>query len=340
VTSTTTAVTGSIAIDHLMHFPGRFSEQLVADHLDRISVSFLVDDLEVRRGGVAANIAFGMGVLGQEPVLVGAVGADFDDHRRRLEGHGVDCSGVHVSRSAHTPRFTCTTDEAQCQIASFYAGAMSEARLISLGPLVRSHAIDLVLVGANDPEAMVAHTEECRALGVPFAADPSQQIPRLTGTQCRSLVDGAAYLFTNEYEWELLTRRTGWSAREIRERVGLRVTTRSARGVDVVAGDGSLLHVDVVPARGVADPTGVGDAFRAGFLSGINAELSPERSAQLGSLVATYVLESTGPEEWVLDPVDARARLDAAYGGSAASEIAPLLQPSLTVASPSGRAPL
>ncbi|WP_132430076.1 carbohydrate kinase family protein [Pseudonocardia endophytica] len=312
-----------------MHFPGRFSEQLVADRLDRISVSFLVDDLEVRRGGVAANIAFGMGVLGQAPVLVGAVGTDFAEYRDWLGKHGVDCAGVHISQSAQTPRFTCTTDDDQCQIASFYAGAMSEARSIRLEPLVRSHGVDLVLVGANDPDAMLAHTEECRALGVAFAADPSQQLPRLDGEQCRTLVDGATYLFTNEYEWELLTRRTGWDAGEIAARVGLRVTTLSDRGVDLVESDGTTRHVDVVPARRVVDPTGVGDAFRAGFLAGIAADLPLERSAQLGSLVATHVLETTGTQEWVIDPADAANRLREAYGATAADEIGPVLDAAL-----------
>ena len=157
----TTAITGSIATDHLMHFPGRFAEQLLAEQLDRVSLSFLVDDLVIRRGGVGANIAFGMGVLGQRPVLVGAVGADFADYRAWLERHGVDCDSVYVSEIAHTARFVCTTDDDMCQIASFYAGAMSEARNIELAPVAeRVGGLDLVLIGANDPEAMLRHTDE------------------------------------------------------------------------------------------------------------------------------------------------------------------------------------
>ena len=322
----TIAVTGSIATDHLMHFPGRFSDQLIDTHINRLSLSFLVDDLVVRRGGVGANIAFGMGVLGRRPVLVGAVGADFAEYRQWLESHGVDCSGVLVSTTAHTARFTCTTDDAQCQLASFYPGAMSEARNISLAPLVASHGIDLVLVGANDPEAMIRHTEEARALGIPFAADPSQQLPRLDRNQCRTLVDGARYLFTNEYEWELLTRKTGWDAAEIDRRVEIRVTTLSANGSLIVTADGSEIRVGVVPPREVVDPTGVGDAYRAGFLAGIDSGLSLERAGQLGSLIATHVLETAGTQEWRLDPDDAVARLHAAYGSEAAEEIEPLLR--------------
>uniref|UniRef100_UPI003B3AB0F1 PfkB family carbohydrate kinase n=1 Tax=Micromonospora sp. TaxID=1876 RepID=UPI003B3AB0F1 len=163
------AVTGSIATDHLMSFPGRFADQLIADQLHKVSLSFLVDDLVLRRGGVAANIAFGMGQLGLSPILLGAVGADFADYRSWLERHGVDCDSVHVSEVAHTARFVCTTDTDMCQIASFYAGAMSEARNIELGPVAdRLGGLDLVMVRANDPEAMNRHSAECRDRGYAF----------------------------------------------------------------------------------------------------------------------------------------------------------------------------
>jgi len=322
----TTAITGSIATDHLMHFPGRFAEQLLAEQLDKVSLSFLVDDLVIRRGGVGANIAFGMGVLGQRPILVGAVGSDFADYRDWLERHGVDCAGVLTVDAAHTPRFTCTTDNDQCQIASFYPGAMSHAREISLQPLVASHRIALVLVGANDPDAMLAHTEQARALGIAFAADPSQQLPRLDAEQCRALVDGAKYLFTNEYEWELLTRRTGWSEAELTDRVGLRITTLSNKGSVLIGRDGTDLHVDVVPTESIEDPTGGGDAFRAGFLAGIDGGLGVERAAQLGSLIATLVLETTGTQEWAIDADRNTERVRAAYGPGAAAEIGPVLR--------------
>src|SRR5919198_3663791 len=195
-----------------MHFPGRFAEQLVAEQLHRVSLSFLVDDLVVRRGGIGANIAFGMAVLGCEPILVGAVGDDFADYRSWLERHGVDCSGVHVSDVAHTARFICTTDEDMCQVASFYAGAMAEARNIELAPVAdRLGGLDLVVISPNDPVAMIRHTEECRQRGYAFAADPSQQLARMSGEEARLLVDGAAYLLTNEYEKELLESKTGLS---------------------------------------------------------------------------------------------------------------------------------
>ena len=225
------AVTGSIATDHLMTYPGRFSESLVADRLDKVSLSFLVEDLDIRRGGVAANICFAMGALGLTPSLVGAVGRDFDDYRSWLERHGVDTGSVHVSELRHTARFLCTTDADHNQIASFYPGAMSEARDIELAPVAaRLGDLDLVVVGANDPEAMIRHTDECRTRRIPFAADPSQQLARMEREEIRRLVDGAAYLFTNEYEAGLTEQKTGWSAEQILERVAVRVTTHGAKG--------------------------------------------------------------------------------------------------------------
>jgi adenosine kinase len=322
----TIAVTGSIATDHLMRFPGRFSEQLLADHLQKVSLSFLVDDLVIHRGGVAGNMAYAMGVLGAKPALVGAVGPDFDDYRRWLEAVGVDCDSVLVTENAYTARFVCTTDENMAQIASFYPGAMSEARNIVLADVVaRIGRPELVIIGANDPEAMFLHTEECRKLGLPFAADPSQQLARLNGEEIRRLIHGADYLFTNDYEWDLLLQKTGWSEAEVMRQIGLRVTTLGPKGVDLVGSDGTFVHVDVVPEKRRADPTGIGDAFRAGFLVGRSAGLSLERSAQLASLVAVLVFEAPGPQEWTWDKQEAVQRLAGAYGAEAAEEIAAAL---------------
>ncbi|MET0453678.1 MAG: carbohydrate kinase family protein [Mycobacterium sp.] len=318
----TIVVTGSIATDHLMKFPGKFSEQLLADHLQKVSLSFLVDDLVLHRGGVAGNMAFAIGVLGGDVALVGAAGKDFDDYRDWLTSHGVDCSHVLISESSYTARFVCTTDQDMAQIASFYPGAMSESRNIKLADVVsRTGATDLVIVGANDPDAMFLHTEECRALGLAFAADPSQQLARLSGDEIRKLIGGATYLFTNDYEWDLLLQKSGWSEAEVMNQIGLRVTTLGPKGVDLVGSDGTFVHVDVVPETHQADPTGIGDAFRAGFLTGRAAGLSLERSAQLASLVAVLVLEAPGPQEWTWDRDAAVQRLTDAYGPEAGQEI-------------------
>ncbi len=322
----TIAVTGSIATDHLMRFPGRFSEQLLAEHLQKVSLSFLVDDLVVHRGGVAGNMAYAIGVLGGDAALVGAAGVDFTDYREWLESAGVNCASVLVSDTQHTARFVCTTDEDMAQIASFYPGAMSQARNIKLADVVAAVGEpELVIVGANDPEAMFAHTDECRALGLAFAADPSQQLARLSGEEIRRLVGGATYLFSNDYEWDLMLSKTGWSDADVAGQVGLRITTLGAKGVDIVGADGTNIHVGVVPETAQVDPTGVGDAFRAGFLTGRGAGLDLERSAQLGSLVAVLVLETTGTQNWTWDATVARTRLAEAYGAEAADEIAAAL---------------
>jgi adenosine kinase len=316
---------GSIATDHLMHFPGRFSEQLLADQLHQISLSFLVDDLVVRRGGVAANIAFGMGQLGESPVLIGAVGIDFADYRAWLQRAGVDCESVHVSPSHHTARFVCTTDEEMNQIASFYAGAMSEARNIELRPAVERTGAELIVISADDPEAMVRHSAESRELGYRFAADPSQQIARMSGEQLQSLVEGAEILFTNDYEKNLLESKSGWSEADILARVGVRVTTHGKDGVEIVGRDLERIHVPVAVERAKVDPTGVGDGFRAGLLAARTWGLSWERSAQVGSLLATLVLETVGTQEYDVKPQDFADRLAESYGHDAAAEVLPLL---------------
>jgi adenosine kinase len=318
------AITGSIATDHLMTFKGRFRDSLVVEQLDKVSLSFLADDLEVRRGGVAANIAFGMANLGQRPILVGAVGEDFADYRSWLERNGVDCASVHVSDSKHTARFVCTTDEDMAQIATFYAGAMSEARAIELGPIAdRVGGLDLVVIGANDPEAMLRHTRECRSRGIPFAADPSQQLAFADGETIRQLIDGADYLLTNEYEAALTSQKTGWSAEEIADRVTTRVTTKGKDGVTIERKGEEPVEVHVAREVRRADPTGVGDAFRAGFLTGLAADLGLRHAAELGSMLATYVIETVGTQEYTLGKASFLQRLADAYGQASADTIEP-----------------
>jgi adenosine kinase len=321
------AVTGSIATDHLMHFPGRFAEQFVVDQLHKVSLSFLVDQLEVRRGGIAPNIAYGMGQLGLRPVLLGAVGADFADYRSWLERHGVDCDSVHVSELAHTARFVCTTDDDLNQIASFYAGAMSEARIIELAPVAeRLGGLDLVLISANDPEAMLRHSEECRQRGYRFAADPSQQLARMSGQDAVQLIDGATYLLTNEYEKSLLESKTGLTEAQVRDRVRIQVTTLGQDGVVIHGADlPASIRVPAVREVTPADPTGVGDGFRAGFFAALSWGLSLERAAQVGSLLAALVLETVGTQEYEVRADAFAKRLAECYGDAAAAEVRPHL---------------
>ncbi|GHH34518.1 carbohydrate kinase family protein [Streptomyces candidus] len=316
------AVTGSIATDHLMTFPGRFADQLVADQLHTVSLSFLVDNLDVRRGGVGANICFGMGQLGTKPILVGAAGSDFDEYRAWLDRHGVDTASVRISEVLHTARFVCTTDSDHNQIGSFYTGAMSEARQIELKSVAdRVGGLDLVLIGADDPEAMLRHTEECRSRSIPFAADFSQQIARMSGDDIRTLLEGATYLFSNEYEKGLIESKTGWTDAEILAKVGHRVTTLGSRGVRIEKLGLDTVEVGCAEEEAKVDPTGVGDAFRAGFLSGLAWGVNHERAAQIGCMLATLVIETLGTQEYTLSRAGFMDRFTKAYGHEAAAEV-------------------
>jgi adenosine kinase len=233
---------------------------------------------------------------------------------------------VHVSEVSHTARFVCTTDEDMCQIASFYAGAMSEARNIELAPVAeRVGGLDLVMISPNDPVAMLRHTQECRDRGYPFVADPSQQLARMSGDDARDLIDGAAYLLTNDYEKELLESKTGLSDGDVLDRVGIRVTTLGKDGVEITGRSLERIHVPVAREIEAYDPTGVGDGFRAGFFAARSWGLGLERSAQVGALLATLVLETIGTQEYDVRPDVFAKRLEESYGADVADEVRPHL---------------
>lgn len=317
-----TIVTGSIATDHLMVFPGRFADSLMEEKLEAISVSFLVNELQIRRGGAAANIAFGLASLGMRPALAGAVGPDFEDYRSWLERSGVDTDSVHVSSVHQTARFVCTTDQDGNQIASFYAGAMAEAREIELLPVMeRIGTPDLVLVSPNDPEAMSRHSEECRYRGIPFAADPSQQLSSMDGEEILNLLKGAAFLFNNEYEAALIHERTGLSEQEILSVVPVRITTLGSKGARIERLGEPAIAVGCADEERKVDPTGVGDAFRAGFVAGLHWGLSYQRCAQIGSMLATYVIETVGTQEYEFTADGFLERLRTSFGDEAADEV-------------------
>ena len=319
------AVTGSIATDHLMMFAGKFTDTLIAEKLDKISVSFLVGDLEIRRGGVAGNISYGLGCLGLTPLLVGSVGPDFADYGSWLTAHGVDISAVRTSATRHTARFTATNDETGNQIASFYPGAMSEDAEIDIIALARASAVDLVVIGAGDPAAMQRFTADCRATGVTFAADFSQQVAFLDGASMRSLMEGAGYLFCNEYEAAVIEQKTGWSSEDILERVTTRVITLGAAGARAEQQGQAPVVVGPVKDATFVEPTGAGDAFRSGFLAGTAWGLPAERAIQLGNLMAVHALETVGPQEYDLTTAALADRAKHSYGAEAAAEIAACL---------------
>ena len=319
-------VAGSVGLDHLMTFSGKFTDSFVAGSLEKVSLSFLVDSLDVRRGGCAANICYGMGVLGLNPVLIAAVGKDWADYEAWLSRHGVDTSHALVSTTLYTAHFMVTTDDDLNQIASFFPGAMSEARNIELAPIMeKTGRFDMVVVSPDDPQAMLHHSEVCRKEGIPFAADPSQQMARMSGEEIKLLIDGASYLFLNEYELALAMQKTGWSDREILDHVKIRVVTLGSKGAKVESAAGEFVQVGVPQEKSKTDPTGVGDSFRSGFIAGLAWGLSHERCAQLGSLIATYVIETMGTQEYRFTSAEFVARFQAAYGAEAAAEIAPHL---------------
>lgn len=310
-----------------MTFPGKFADSLVPDQLDKLAVSFLVDDLDIRRGGCAANISFGLAALGHRPTLVASVGTDFDDqgYQAWLQEAGVDCSALHVSSELHTARCTITTDSAHAQIVTFYAGAMSEARNIDIAKLHRERPIDLLLIGPDDPDAMLRHTKTARELQIPFAADPSQQLAWADGDLIRDLLDGATYLFCNDYEAALIEQKTGWIPQDIEMHVGTRIVTHGKDGAIVYSPDGEEHAVEAIGGISAVDPTGVGDSFRAGYLAGVAAGLSPRRSAELGCTLAAGVVEVTGTQEYRVVSSEFIARLVGQYGDAAGHEIAEAL---------------
>ena len=313
-----------------MNFPGRFTDSLVEGSLAKVSLSFLVDNLDIHRGGCAANIAFGMGALGLNPLLVAAVGKDWADYNDWLTRHGVNTEHVKISKDLYTATFIVTTDDELNQIASFFPGAMSEAREIDIETVWQKEGgIDLFLIGPDDPEAMLRHSETARRLGIPIAADPSQQLARMDGESVKQLIEGATYLFSNEYELALMLQKTGWSDAELFDRVKIRVVTLGAKGARIEEHGKPTITVGAPAELAKVDPTGVGDSFRSGFLAGLSWGLNHERCAQLGSMIATFCLETKGTQEYLFDRDQFMARFESAYGDVAASEVAAHINPKM-----------
>ncbi len=301
----TIVCTGSIAYDYLMSFPGYFHEHILPDHLDKISVSFLVDDMVRQRGGTAPNIAYTMALLGTRPVLMGTVGVDFADYGAWLESKNVDISCVRVIPEKFTASFFANTDRANAQICSFYTGAMSRAADLSVLSILPKPK--LVIISPNDPAAMDKYVRECRENGIAYLYDPGQQVVRSDPAELRRGAEGAHSLFVNEYEFELLQKHTGLTLETILGRVKVLVITLGEQGAAIYA-DGKRYCVPVVPPKQILDPTGVGDAFRGGFVSGENLGLDWETCGQMGALAATYCLETRGPQEHSYNPAEFVAR--------------------------------
>lgn len=286
-------LTGSVAYDYLMTFPGFFKEQILPEHLERISLSFLVDSMSRQRGGVAPNIAYSMALLGQHPRVMATVGEDFGEYRNLLDGMGIDTKLMEVIPGLYTASFFATTDRANAQIASFYPGAMDKASKQSI--LEVQPRPDLVVVSPNSPDAMTKFADECRKHLIPYLYDPSQQILRLEGAELTRDMDGAKFLFLNDYEFGLVSKKTGWDLGHMLQHVGVIVVTRGKDGANVYDGKDEFF-IPTIPERQVVDPTGVGDAFRAGFLVGYAHGWDWMLCGKVGSLAAVYCLEQKGPQ--------------------------------------------
>src|SRR5262249_11583997 len=283
-------VTGSIAFDYLMSFPGKFTDHFLPEHLSRISLSFLVDSMDKRRGGCAPNIAYTLALLGEHPLLMATAGEDFSDYRRWLEAAGIDTRFVREVAGKFTASFFCSTDQQNNQIASFYTGAMAHAGELSFRDVGNC---GLAIISPNDPGAMVTYAEECRTLGIRFIFDPGQQCARMSGDELTDGIIGAHILICNDYEFELIRQKTGMGEKEVLNEVALLIVTKGEKGSTVISKKGSV-DVPAVEPRKIADPSGRGDAFRGGLMKGFAMGLSAEDAAKIGSVAATYCLEHLG----------------------------------------------
>ncbi|NPA91364.1 MAG: carbohydrate kinase family protein [Chloroflexi bacterium] len=291
----TVVVTGSIAYDYIMSFPGRFRDHILPENIDHLSLSFLVDSLTRQRGGCAPNIAYSLSLLGVRPRIMAAAGQDFEDYRRWLEQHNIDLSWLRVYPDEYTASFFVSTDEENNQIASFYTGAMARSRELSFYDVDLSD-VDLVVISPNDPEAMRRYVRECQALNLPFIYDPSQQIVRLSAEDLLEGIDAAHLVICNDYEYELIKHKTGLTDEELLRRAGTLVVTQGEKG-STIHTQGRSIPIPPAPPRRIADPTGVGDAYRGGLIAGMLRHFPWEVAGRLGSLAATYALEHAGPQE-------------------------------------------
>jgi adenosine kinase len=303
-------VTGSIAFDYLMSFPGSFTEHFLPEHMNRVSLSFLVDSMDKRRGGCAPNIGYTLALLGERPLLMATAGEDFGEYRQWLESAGIDTSLVKQVEGKFTASFFCSTDQNNNQIASFYTGAMADAGALSFRTV---RDCGLAIISPNDPGAMVQYAGECRALGIRYIFDPGQQCARLSGDELREGVVGATFVICNDYEFELLKQKTGLAESDIVARSEALIVTRGELGSSVITSDRRRDVPAVVPRR-IVDPTGVGDAFRGGLMKGIALGLPYPVCAQIGSVAATYALEHLGGQSHAYSWMEFKERYEAQFG--------------------------
>jgi adenosine kinase len=309
-------VTGSIAFDYLMSFPGKFTEHFLPEHMSRVSLSFLVDTMDKRRGGCAPNIAYTLALLGERPRLMATAGQDFGDYRRWLEAAHVDTSLVREVDGKFTASFFCSTDVDSNQIASFYTGAMANAGELSFRDVPDC---GLAIISPNDPGAMLQYAEECRTLGIPYIFDPGQQCARISGDELKDGMAGATIVICNDYEFELIRQKTEMDEQAILAHSGALIITRGENGCSIAERNGRT-DVAAVPPHRIVDPTGVGDAFRGGLLKGMARGASYPVCAQIGSVAATYALEHLGGMSHAYTWPEFLGRYETHFGHAAALE--------------------
>lgn len=286
-------ITGSVAYDYLMSFPGRFSEHILPEQIHQISLSFLVDSMRKQRGGCATNIAYTLALLGERPAVMATVGQDFGEYRAWLEQEGIDTSATVEVEDEFTSSFFVNTDLDNNQIASFYIGAMGKADMLSFRDLDRQ--VNLAIISPNAPAAMIKYARECKELGIPYIYDPSQQIIRLSGEELLEGTRGARMLIVNEYEFGMIKNKTNLSEKELLSLPDTTIITQGEEGSTIHAED-RVVHIPVVPPEPLTEPTGAGDAYRGGVIKGMLRGYPWEITGRIAALAATYVLEQHGTQ--------------------------------------------
>ena len=313
-------VTGSIAFDYIMVFPGKFRDHILPEKMHILSVSFLVDSLKRQRGGTAANISYSLALLGERPTLLGAVGEDFGEYRKWLDDRGVDTSAVRAISGEFTSSCFINTDLQDNQITAFYPGAMTQAPKLSIAPLGLTPK-DLVVIAPNDPAAMRKFALECTEANVPYLYDPSMQAPRMSAEELTEGLAGAQVLTGNDYEFGMMAEKLGIDEASLRGRVPVSVMTRGEAG-SLITVDGQEHEIPSAPPSKVVDPTGAGDAYRAGLIAANRRGLSWPVAGKVAALAATYAIEHPGTQEHSYTLLEFSARYGETFGD--ASEIAAL----------------
>jgi adenosine kinase len=288
-------VTGSLAFDQIMDFPGHFKDHILPEKIHQISISFLVKEFRKQRGGCSGNIAYSLALLGERPSIVAAAGSDFGDYRRWLIEQGVDVAAIAVHEDLVTASCFITTDQADNQITGFFPGAMRRAKDLSLAAAAGEGA-RLAVIAPDDPEAMLRHCREARQAGLPFVFDPSFQVIALDGEALAEAARGARAVIVNDYEFAVFREKTGREGEALFELADLWVVTYGEKGSRILLPGGGTIAVPAARARQVVDPTGAGDAYRGGFVAGLLREAPLEVCGRMGSVAGVYAVECYGTQ--------------------------------------------